>query len=123
MSEIIQQFYSDLVKILPMDDAVFRSKLKSGGLLPGNLKSKIMSKQTEAEKAELFLDDGIKDDLPNFKKLLMVMNSWTGSMECKVKNLASQINERIESNAQPMKSGNIETHMLSWVQLAITLVL
>ena len=72
---VIEKFYAQLVKHLPMDDAEFRASLKSAGLLPGNLKSVIGSKPTRADKAECFLDDGINNDIESFSKLLTVMEN------------------------------------------------
>jgi len=91
MADIIQKFYSDLIKILPMNDTIFRSELYTADLLPGNLKSQIRLHQTSADKAELFLDDGIKNDVLNFKKLIAVMEKYDDS----VKKLAAQINSEI----------------------------
>ena len=77
-SEVFQQFYSKLVKTLPMDDAVFTAELFSNNLLPGNLKSQIKSEKTSADKAVLFLDSVIEpsvtsDGGSSFDKLLHVM--------------------------------------------------
>ena len=71
---IIRKYYVDLVELLPMDDAKFRARLYAAGLLPGNLKEKVQSKSTTAEKAEHFLDYGIKNDTENFDKLLTIMD-------------------------------------------------
>ena len=49
--EVFQQFYSKLVKTLPMDDVVFTAELFSNDLLPGDLKSQIKSEKTSADKA------------------------------------------------------------------------
>ena len=72
---VIEKFYVQLVKYLPMDDAEFRASLKTAGLLPGNLKQVIASKPTRADKAECFLDDGINNDIDSFSKLLTVMRN------------------------------------------------
>ena len=72
---MIEKFYARLVKHLPMDDAEFRASLKTGGLLPGNLKQVIASKPTRADKAECLLDDGINNDINTFSKLLTVMGN------------------------------------------------
>ena len=77
-SEVFQQFYSKLVKTLPMDDAVFTAELFSNNLLPGNLKSQIKSEKTSADKAALFLDSVIEPSMTSdggssFDKLLHVM--------------------------------------------------
>ena len=73
MEQTIQKFYLELVQTLPMKDAIFRSMLYSAGLLPGNLKDEVQSKPTRADRAEYFLDQGIKNNITNFTKLLEVM--------------------------------------------------
>ena len=70
---IICKYFLDLVEKLPLNDVKFRAKLCSAGLLPGNLKEEIQSKPTPAEKAEHFLDYGIKNDTESFRKLLTIM--------------------------------------------------
>ena len=70
---VIQKYYVDLVKLLPMNDATFRARLYSAGLLPGNLLDEIQSKPTKADKAEHLLHCGIKNDTDSFSKLLTVM--------------------------------------------------
>ena len=91
--EVFQQFYSKLVKTLPMDDAVFTAKLFSNNLLPGNLKSQMKSEKTSADKAVLFLDSVIEpsvtsDGGSSFDKLLHVMED---SEYQHVKELAKEI--------------------------------
>ena len=73
MEQTIKRFYADLVKTLPMDDAYFRSLLFSADLLPGNLKDEVKSMTTRADKAEYFLDHGIKGDTTKFLNLLEVL--------------------------------------------------
>ena len=85
---IIRKYYVDLIELLPMDDAKFRAKLYSTGLLPGNLKEEIQSKPTATEKAEHFLDYGIKNDTENFDKLLTIMEDDNGDH---LKKLAQKI--------------------------------
>ena len=72
---IIDKFYVKLIACLPMDDPYFRASLKAAGLLPGDLKSAIISKSTRAEMAGHFLDYGINNNIDNFSKLLMVMKN------------------------------------------------
>ena len=91
--EVFQQFYSKLVKTLPMDDAVFTAELFSNNLLPGNLKSQMKSEKTSADKAVLFLDSVIEpsvtsDGGSSFDKLLHVMED---SEYQHVKELAEEI--------------------------------
>ena len=77
-ARVFQQFYSKLVKTLPMDDAHFTAELFSNDLLPGTLKSQLKSEKTSADKAALFLDSVIEpsvtsDGGSSFDKLLHVM--------------------------------------------------
>jgi len=90
LKDIIRKYNVELVGSLPMDDAVFRAKLGSAGLFPGNLKEEIKSKPTVADKAEHFLDHGIKDDTECFNKLLTVMDG-----DDRVKELAEKIHTEI----------------------------
>ena len=71
--DIIRKYYVDLIKALPMNDVIFIAELYSAGLLPGNLKEEVQSKLTAAEKADHFLQHGIKNDTESFNKLLAVM--------------------------------------------------
>ena len=78
-ARVFQQFYSKLVKTLPMDDAVFTAELFSNDLLPGDLKNQLkLLHRTSADKAVLFLDSVIEpsvtsDGGSSFDKLLHVM--------------------------------------------------
>ena len=79
-AKIFKQFYSALVKMLPMDDAEFRAELVSHGLLHGDCQAKIQSlSMTRAEKAEYFLTNVIQPELSaeistkNFEDLLKVL--------------------------------------------------
>jgi len=94
MEDIIQQFYSDLVDVLPMNEAAFRAKLFTAGLLSGNLKSQIKALPTSADKAECFLDDGIKGDSTSFQKLVAVMEKYSVD---RVKKLANHIKRVIQT--------------------------
>ena len=85
---IINQFFPDLVELLPMNDALFRARLRTAGLFHGNLKAEIMSKPTAAEKAEHFLENGINNDTECFNKLLTIMNDYNN--DC-LKKLAEKI--------------------------------
>ena len=92
MEQAIKKFYADLVETLPMD-ACFRSKLYSADLLPGNLKDEIQSKPTRADKAEYFLDQGVKNHGANFIKLLEVLEQ---SKNDNLTELAKQIRNEID---------------------------
>ena len=79
IAEVFQQFYSKLVKTLPMNDAVFIVKLFSNNLLPGDLKNQLkLLHRTSADKAALFLDSVMEPSVTSdfgssFDKLLNVM--------------------------------------------------
>ena len=93
-SKVFQQFYSKLVKTLPMDDPVFTAELFSNDLLPGDLNNQLkLVHRTSAEKAVLFLDSAVKpsvtsDGGSSFDKLLHVMED---SEYQHVKELAEEI--------------------------------
>ena len=62
-----------------MNDAIFIAKLYSCDLLPDDLKERVESLRTEAEKAMYFMDHMIKPSVTSdgcsFDKLLNVMES------------------------------------------------
>ena len=93
-----QQFYSKLVRTLPMNDAIFRADLYSCGLLPGDLKEHIESLNTSATKASHLLDHVIKPSIMNgdgrrFDELLSIMED---SDHQGVKQLAKSIRDSLE---------------------------
>ena len=94
MEQAIKQFYPELVRALPMNDACFRSLLYRADLLPGNLKEEVKSKPTRAEKAEHFLDQRINNNVTNFIKLLEVMEK--SKYDNNLINLARQIRNEID---------------------------
>jgi len=104
VEEIAEQFYPELVRVLPLNDAVFRLKLFTAGLLPGNLKTDIMSMPTPAEKAEHFLDCGIKNEISKFQKLVSVMEGYG---EDDVQKLARRIKDTMTSK---IKQGMYAVH-------------
>ena len=93
--EIIRKYYVDLIKALPMNDVIFIAELYSAGLLPGNLKEEVQSKPTAADKADHFLQHGIKNDTDSFNKLLKIMKSHNSDRLWK---LAEKIQREITSN-------------------------
>jgi len=74
---IIVKYSPQLLETLPMDDAIFIAKLRSAGLLPGNLKAELKSLKTSADKADYFLDCVILPNISvtqtNFHKFIKVM--------------------------------------------------
>ena len=106
---VYQQFYSKLVKTLPMDDAVFTAELFSNDLLPGDLKNQLrLVHRTLADKAVLFLDSVIEpsvtsDGGSSFDKLLHVMED---SEYQHVKELAEQIGTNLSCKRSSSNHGN-----------------
>ena len=95
IEKVFQDFYSDLVNILPMDDETFTAELFTKELLPGDLKQSVSAKETQTKKATYFLDHAISpsamgDVGKSFKVLLRVMQA---SEYTSLKNLAGKISE------------------------------
>jgi len=77
-SKVFQQFYPQLVEMLPMKDVTFLSKLFSANLLPDDVKDVVESKPSQASKASYFLDHVIKSSVitgvgRSFDDLIKVM--------------------------------------------------
>ena len=104
---VFQQFYSKLVKKLPMDDAMFIADLFSNGLLPGDLKNEMnLPHRTSAKKAVLFLDSVIEpsvtsDGGSSFDKLLNVMED--SEYPAHVKELTKQIRISLQETSDDDK--------------------
>ena len=100
--DVFQQFYSKLVKTLPMDDTVFTAELFSNDLLPGDLKNQVnLPHKTSADKATLLLNNVIEpsvtsDGGSSFDKLLNVMED---SEYQHVKELAKQIRTSLRNRS------------------------
>ena len=107
---MIQQFYSELVRVLPLGDATFRSNLTTAGLLPVNLKSEIKLMQSDADKVEHFLDFGIKNDIASFKQLISVMEESADEI---VQKLAGRIKDRMELHGNKPGTYMYEYKMIS----------
>ena len=97
--EVFKQFYVELVTMLPVEDTIFLAKLFSCDLLPGNLMSQVMAKETRADKAVCFLNGKINSDISigdfrSFDKLLSIMeDSGNGSL----KGLAKEIKTALKT--------------------------
>ena len=102
LMRVFQQFYSELVETLPMDDAVFIAELFSNDLLPGDLKNHLkLLHRTSADKAALFLDSVIEPSVTSnggssFDKLLNVMED---SEYQHVKEVAKQIRTNLQETS------------------------
>ena len=89
--EAFYKFNEQLLS-LPMRDVTFLAKLTRQGLLPGDLKAKVMEKSSLAEAADYVLDNSIKKDLKNdnedsFVKLLSAMEEY----DSRLSTLAAEI--------------------------------
>ena len=105
-SEVFQQFYVELIKTLPMNDAVFLAQLVAEGLLTGDLKQHIDAQMTSAQKSLIFLDQKIHPDIfvgisTSFNKLLDIMED---SEYISVKALAEKIKTAL--NEGPVNTDN-----------------
>ena len=114
-SEVFKEFYSKLVKTLPLCDAVFVAELYSYDLLPDDIKELVELQPTLAHKAMYFLDHVIKpnvtsDDGSSFDKLLNVMedSEYQG-----VKELAEQIRSAIQKKSITGKGNLLNFSMIS----------
>ena len=98
MDVIIKQFCEELIITLPMDDVIFRTKLHAAGLFHGNLKDEVKTKPTSAEKAEHFLDNGIKNS-DDVDRLITVMEGFNSDA---VNSLAKRIRDEYrEFSSEP----------------------
>ena len=79
MKQLYTDYYTKLVRVLPMNDALFMAHLYSSQFLPGDAKESVAARTTRAEKASFFLDNyiekGFEDDGSNplFLELLKLM--------------------------------------------------
>ena len=121
-AEVFKQFYSELVKTLPMDDAVFIAELFSNDLLPGDLKNQLkLMHRTSADKAVLFLDSVIESSVTSdggssFDKLLNVMED---SEYPHVKQLAKQIRTNTLKKISPTDSGMLYQRWLRSLSIGV----
>ena len=108
-SKVFQYFYAKLVKILPMDDAVFIAELFSANLLSCDAKYLVDSKPTRASKAKYFLDHMIEPSVTtgvgrSFGDLIKVMEN---SEYDGVKELAKQIRCKLRKQAVNSETGKL----------------
>ena len=97
--KVFKNFYPNLVTTLPMNDAIFMSKLYARSLLPDDLKARVESQATSAEKASYFLDHVVKPSGVdrNFVELLYVMED---SENHNVKRLAELIRSSLKEGCK-----------------------
>ena len=75
--DVITEHRTELLTTLPMNDAIFVARLEENNFFSGDQKSVMQSKQTQAEKADYFLDSIVKnnEDIV-FPTLLDVMKNF-----------------------------------------------
>ena len=81
-AKVFKEFFGMLVKMLPMDDPIFRGELYSHDLLHGDYFAQVQSSDTtRAQKAEHFLTSVIKPELDaeistkKFEDLLEILST------------------------------------------------
>ena len=80
-SEVYNQFYPNLVEVLPMNDQQFFKSLVSSGLLSGDLLNQVETRETPAEKAKCFLVNKISNDVSRgyFESFYELLNKMRDS--------------------------------------------
>ena len=94
------EYYSEFVKCLPMNNPTFLANLYSQGLLSDDMKNKIEDMDTETAKASYFLDHAIKPRLTLtdenlFEKLITLIED----SECEIPN---DVNENLRRSPVPV---------------------
>ena len=97
--DIFQKYYSQLVKMLPMDDSMFVAELYSQDVLTHEDKRVIMSQSTTADKVVVFLDRVIAPSIiagydEKFYKLLECMEHYELTV---IRELAKSINAALRN--------------------------
>ena len=105
--ETFRQYYSRLVKTLPMNDDIFTAELYTNELLPGDLKEYLESLSTSAKKASKFLDTVIKpsidkNDVTRLSTLLRVMRNSDDSIAIR---LAEEIQPTLHQGPSSSDTG------------------
>jgi len=106
-SKVFQQFYHQLVEMLPMNDVTFLARLFSAKLLPGDVNSQVKSITTRADKAAHLLDHVIRPSVMtgvgnSFDDLIKVMED---SEYDDVKELAKLIRIRLRKREVNNETG------------------
>jgi len=90
------QFTEQLLRALPMEDAIFIAQIEAAELLPGNSKAEIKAKPTSVDKADYFLDCLIKPTLQyNNDNLLQLIKVMQESDYKPLKKLAGDIKDKL----------------------------
>ena len=65
MKDVYTNYYPKLIKVLPMNDAIFMAQLYASQFLPGDAKEAVAARVTRADKASFFLDNHIEKGFDN----------------------------------------------------------
>ena len=108
-----KKYITELIRSLPMDDALFMAMLSDQGLLPGNMKSQINAQATQVDKASYFIEHMIKpylgiNDTGCLEDLLAVMKK---SGYRPVQHLARKITSELELESNSEGSSYTRTGM------------
>ena len=108
-SKVFQHFYAKLVKMLPMDDALFIAELFSANLLPGDVKDQVKSMSTSADKATHLLDHVIQPSVmtgvgSSYDDLIKVMEN---SEYDGVKELGGIIRSKLKNPLKNVEAGEL----------------
>lgn len=97
--EVYKLHYVHLVKLLPMDDAVFIAELYSRDVLTDHDRDLILSQSTRANKALVFLNNTIQPSMHqnDSEKLYQLLECMENSDFTVVKELAQRIKGKLHS--------------------------
>ena len=96
IKKVYRDYYSVLVRTLPMEDAIFDSLLYTKELFSGDLRNQVTSKNTCAEKAKHFLDNAIEKSLClTFSLLLDAMIEYNSIY---INRLVKEIKQKLDSH-------------------------
>ena len=108
IKEVYENYYPELIRKLPIDDAMFKANLVKEGLFSSgtDVKGEVYAQSTRAKRATYFLDSVIEPNIADeddedrelFDKLLKVMDKYGGV----VKKLAT----KIKADLPPDDSGS-----------------
>ena len=96
--KVYDDYFEMLVKILPMDDALFTAKLRTKNLLPDNVSSCIEAEPTRADKAKYFLRNVIKPslDMDDTEDLVNLISAMEQSELNNLKKIAAKMRSALQ---------------------------
>jgi len=104
--QVFKKYYSQLVKLLPMDNPVFLAELYSNDLLPGETKEFIESLPTKAQKSSKFLDSIIKPtvEIDNGTRIGVLVEVMKSNEDDNVQRLADEMLSTIRQGSVRRKT-------------------